>query len=603
MPRSPPSRRIMAIWLCRLALDRWRHAHGCAPGEGVDALPTALITETAHGPRISAANAAGRAAGAAAGMMLADARTLCPQIKAVAGDPAGDLAFLERLALWARRWGPWAALDPPDGLIVDITGIAHLFGGERGLVDDVAMRFAGWGGSKHREGHGLAVGGLEARCAIAPTAGAAWALAHFGPPGTVLGDASGGDATGGDRHRGGMPGGGVQSSPIRQHPLRQDSVRRDSVWQESVRDDAIRVRKARDDKIRGAGAGGDIMRALSALPVAALRLDEDVLRVLRRLGLKRLGDLSGIGRDALQRRFRNRHSPAANPLIRLDQLTGRVPEPLLPVIQRAAPLVQRRLMEPIRHRDPLDTVLGDLAADMARMLEGLGEGARRLELHLWRVDGEVLTRRLELAAATRDASHICRLFAAKLDGLDAGFGIEMVRLVATWTEPLGLAQSDLEAAAEEHGTSLAACIDRLIVRLGEQAVRRPVPFASHLPERAQRWQPPLAGEPAELAGEGTGTPARPLKLLDTPERIAVLYATPDGHPRQIRWRGRIHDVARVEGPERIAPEWWRERGTARLRDYYRIEDSAGRRYWIYRAGLTGDGRGGAPDWFLHGLCA
>ncbi|MBU1254865.1 MAG: DNA polymerase Y family protein, partial [Alphaproteobacteria bacterium] len=197
--------------------------------------------------------------------------------------------------------------------------------------------------------------------------------------------------------------------------------------------------------------------------------------------------------------------------------------------------------------------------------------------------------------------HICRLFAAKLDDVEAGFGIEMMRLRASWAEPLALAQQDLEAAAERHGTSLAACIDRLSVRLGEGAVTRPVLHASHIPERAQRWQPPLAPQTpsqTELAFH-----QRPLKLLDRPERIAVLYATPDGYPQRFRWRGNVHDVARVEGPERIAPEWWRERGAARLRDYYRIEDGEGRRYWIYRQGLVGDGRGGLPDWYLQGLCA
>jgi protein ImuB len=139
------------------------------------------------------------------------------------------------------------------------------------------------------------------------------------------------------------------------------------------------------------------------------------------------------------------------------------------------------------------------------------------------------------------------------------------------------------------------------VRLGEKAVRRPVLHASHVPERAQRWQPALEPEPAsqgELAFH-----QRPLKLLDRAEQIAVLYATPDGFPRRFRWRGQVHEVVRVEGPERIAPEWWREKSTVRLRDYYRIEDGEGRRYWIYRLGLTGDGRGGPPEWFLHGLCA
>lgn len=532
-PGASRPRRILAIWFVRLSVDRW--LLGLAPEDraAAERAPTALIAETAHGPRITATNEAGRAAGARAGMMLADVRTLCPQLAAVPADPAGDLALLETLALWAQRWGPWSALDAPEGVLVDVTGATHLFGGEERLLADCEAA------CRRR--------GFASRAAMAPTAGAAWALAHFGPPRAIL------------------------------------------------------------------GAGDDPMRLLAGLSVAALRLDEDVSSVLRRLGLKRLGELAGMMpaeadpvreaavRDALQRRFRNRRSPAANPLIRLDQLLGKVPEPLLPVIDRPMPLVQRRLMEPIRHRALLDRVVADLAEDMARELEARGQGARRLELGLWRVDGEVLQRRVELAAATREAEHIVRLFERRLEDVDAGFGIETVRLGASWSEPLALSQGDIEQAVERHGTSLAACIDRLSVRLGPKAVSRPVPRASHVPERAQGWQPPLASVPA-LQGTFEFN-ARPLKLLDVPERIAVLYASPDGHPQRFRWRDEVRDVARVEGPERIAPEWWRERSTARLRDYYRIEDEAGRRYWIYRLGLAGDGRGGTPEWFLQGLCA
>ena len=533
---AQPHRRILSLWLCDLALDRWRLTQGLKRGEGADAQPLVLIADTAHGPRITAVNRAAAEEGACVGTMLADARTLCPHIATAPADTAGDRAFLEKLAVWALRWGPWTALDAPDGLLVDVTAVAHLFGGEAGLLEDVQTSFA------HR--------GLTVRAAIAPTAGAAWAVSHFG-----------------------YHFAGPRSAII--------------------------------------GPQDDLASRLSDLPVAALRLDDAVLTTLRRLGLKRLGQLTVIeadeenrkevGRDALQRRFRNRKSPASNPLIRLDQILGKVPEPLLPVIPQRMPLVQRRLMEPIRHRSLLDQVLADLAADMARELEGKAQGARRLELGLWRVDGEVIIRRLELASATRDPAHICRLFAAKLDDVEAGFGIEVVRLRVSWAEPVELDQRDFEAAAERHGTSLSACIDRLTVRLGEGAVTRPVPFASHIPERAQRWQKPLDPQPAsqgELAFH-----KRPLKLLDHAERIAVLYATPDGYPKRFRWRGIVHEVSRVEGPERIAPEWWRERSTARLRDYYRIEDDRGRRYWIYRQGIVGDGRGGLPDWYLHGMCA
>ncbi|MEM9310289.1 MAG: DUF6504 family protein [Pseudomonadota bacterium] len=532
-----PPRRILAIWCARLSVDRWRLAQGpdgrgCERGEGADAEPVALITETAHGPRIASVNDAAHEAGVQPGTMLADARALCPAIKAVAADPEGDLAFLEKLAVWAQLWGPWSALDAPDGIIVDVTAVAHLFGGEARLIADVEAAFAARKVTVHT--------------AIAPTAGAAWALAHYGPARHIV-----------DRAEPSL-----------------------------------------------------ILRALADLPVAALRLDTDVLVVLRRLGLKRLGQVAGVasaegdvasGRDALQRRFRNRKSPSANPLIRLDQLLGQVPEPLLPVVPETMPLVQRRLMDPIRHRNLLDTVLADLAHDIARTLDGLGQGARRLELGLWRVDGEVLVRRLELACATREATHITRLFAAKLDDVEAGFGIELVRLCASWAEPLVTNQSDIEQTAERYGTSLSVCVDRLCVRLGPQAVRRPVVHASHVPERAQSWQGPM--EFLSTSQTTSDFPFRPLKLLDRPEEVAVLYASPDGFPKRFRWRGEVREVVRVEGPERISPEWWREKSSVRLRDYYRIEDPDGRRYWIYRAGFAGDGRGGLPEWYLQGFCA
>jgi len=162
----------MAIWLPRLAIDRWRQAEGCDPGEGADAGPVALVAETAHGPRIEALNDAGLAAGARPQMLLADARAVCPRLAAVPADPAGDAAFLERLALWAQRWGPWSALDPPDGLLVDVSAVAHLFGGEARLLADAQAS--------------LAARGLAARLAIAPTAGAAWAFAHHGPERAIL---------------------------------------------------------------------------------------------------------------------------------------------------------------------------------------------------------------------------------------------------------------------------------------------------------------------------------------------------------------------------------------------------------------------------------
>ena len=209
-------------------------------------------------------------------------------------------------------------------------------------------------------------------------------------------------------------------------------------------------------------------------------------------------------------------------------------------------------------------------------------------------------RTLELASPSRDPDHIIRLFAQRLDDVEAGFGIDQIRLTAIWTEPLDGAQDTLDKP-DTSGTALPVLIDRLVTRLGRDRVAQFVPHSSRWPERSQRVAAP--GETSAAVQYDLGFNQRPLKLLARAEPISVIYATPEGLPRRFRWRGGLHVIVKAEGPERIAPEWWRQRANARLRDYYRIEDEAGRRYWIYRNGLIGDGRGGPPDWYLHGFFA
>jgi protein ImuB len=94
---------------------------------------------------------------------------------------------------------------------------------------------------------------------------------------------------------------------------------------------------------------------------------------------------------------------------------------------------------------------------------------------------------------------------------------------------------------------------------------------------------------------------RPVRLLPAPEPIEVLYAVPDGPPARFRWRRVPYRIRRHQGPERVAPEWWDAPAHARLRDYYKVEVAEGARYWVFREGILGDGRGGEPGWFLHGM--
>ncbi|MBX7459708.1 DUF6504 family protein [Qipengyuania huizhouensis] len=514
------SRTIVSLWFPTFAIDRWNRI-AARPGETENtSRPVVLVTETAHGPVIDAVSPEAGEAGARAGMRLADARMLAPQLLAVPSDHEGNQRGLEKLAAAAQRWGPWSMVDGGDAVLLDASGSAHLFGGEAAMLAGIEARFASQG--------------YHCRAASAPNGGAAWALSHYGMHRAVV------------------------------------------------------------------NLEADLPAVLAPLPVASLRLNADTGLLLVRLGLKTIGELMAVPRDSLARRFRNRRSAEANPLTRLDQMLGRAHEPLVPLVERLSFAAERRLAEPVLHLDLLKRVVGDLAIDLARRLENDKQGARRLVLRLWRVDGDHTSRTLELASPSRNPGHIMRLFEERLEGIDAGFGIDQARLIATWAEPLGCVQDTLDTP-DKPGTSLPVLVDRLVTRLGRDRVTRLRPCKSHWPELSQQAAPPDRVPP--LVQCDPGFSQRPLKLLARPEPIAVIYATPEGLPRRFRWRGGLYVIAKAEGPERIAPEWWRQRANARLRDYYRIEDETGRRYWIYRYGLIEDGRGGPPDWYMHGFFA
>jgi protein ImuB len=345
---------------------------------------------------------------------------------------------------------------------------------------------------------------------------------------------------------------------------------------------------------------------LAPLPVSALRLDPDVVRTLDRLGLKTIGALIDMPRLALARRFRG----ADDVVDALDRALGRKAEPLSAAQADPPPRVALRLEEPATHPEAAVQALERLIPDLVRQLEERHLGVRRLALHGFRVDGSVASASIATAIASREPKHLRRLLGGKAAALDPEFGFDAFALEADWAEELGAAQ---ESLVEEPSSAreVARLVDRLTVKLGPRAVRRPEPQESHLPERASGWRPAVSSLRAKRsdperkvdcrASAELAMTVRPQRLLDRPEAIDVVYATPEGLPRRFMWRRAVHDIARVEGPERIAPEWWRQPSSTRLRDYYRVEDAAGRRYWIYREGLVGDGRGGAPAWFIHGL--
>jgi protein ImuB len=469
---------------------------------------------------VVALDRAAERAGLAPGMPLADARAVEPGLVAVEADPAADARALDGLADWCGRYTPWVGLDSPDGLVLDVTGCAHLLGGEAALVADLLRRVRGFG--------------YHARAALADTAAAAWALARFGP-----------------RGQGPVP----------------------------------------------PGRGRD---ALAPLPVAALRLDPATAAALGRLGLRRVGDLLDLPRASLATRF------GAALVRRLDQALGRAADPVSP--RRPVPPHAARLAfaEPISARASIDAALGRLLADLCRGLELAGRGARRVELSCFRADGRVERAGIGTARPVREPARLARLFAERLDRLDPGPGFDAMTLLAE-AEPQAPDQIALEgrgwggapAPLTPSSEALADLVDRLGNRLGPDRVHRPVPRASWWPERAVEPGPPLAPPPVPPAG-GAPWPRdrpRPVRLLRVPEPVEAMAPVPDDPPVMFRWREAVHHVRRAEGPERIEPEWWRE--LAETRDYYRVEDGQGRRFWLFRAGLHLPGR--HPRWFLHGV--
>jgi protein ImuB len=533
------------------------HKNSAAPAEDA---PFATVIEAAGRRLLAAVNPAASAVGLAPGMPLADALSFLPGLAAAAAEPAADMAALRRLAEWCGRYSPWTAPDGADGVRVEITGSAHLWGGEPALAADLMSR--------------LDRQGIASRIAIADTLGAASALARFVP---------------------------------------------------------IAERVAQTGERIVIEPPGGARTGLASLPVEALRLDPATAQGLRRVGLKRVGDLYAMPRAALARRFGEAVAR------RLDQALDDLPEPLSPLGEAPVRRVRLSFAEPIA--DPADLALAAerLAEDLVLRLAREGMGARRLDLAFHRIDGRVERIVLGTARPSRDPRHLAALFKERLDTVDPGLGIEDMILAAFAVEPLPPEQIGF-AGSPDTGTmaGTAPLLDRLGNRLGIDALYRLEPRESHIPERTS-MRVPISVAPAPIAphppprtrsgdprvpssprsrGEGWGEgpyalrrdalvkPPRPIRLFEPPEPVDAFWLLPDDPPFRFTWRRRPHRVTRADGPERIAEEWWRSEGSGAvdaIRDYYRVEDEEGRRFWLFRAGLSDSNH--PPRWFIHGIFA
>jgi protein ImuB len=352
----------------------------------------------------------------------------------------------------------------------------------------------------------------------------------------------------------------------------------------------------------GIMGGGDV----GALPVTALRVNPDVHTALRRAGLKTIGAVAIRPRAALAARF-GRALPDL-----LDRLLGLADTHITPYVVPEEVTAEARFAEPIARTDDALEIVARLVGEAAVELGRRGVGGRRFVIALYRSDGHVARVAIETGAPTRDPVRVVRLLRERIDALsdplDPGFGYDLIRLAIPFAEPLSPAQLQLEGGTLADG-EFAALVDRLVARLGRGRVRRFANAGTHIPEQASftlpaTTAPPLALATFALAPPLPGEPPlRPLHLFDPPQRIDVLAQVPDGPPHRFRWRRSLHEVSRYEGPERIAAEWWRRRnGPGLTRDYYRVEDAAGRRFWVFRHGLYG-AESADPRWYLHGLFA
>lgn len=477
-----------------------------------------LVDKDRGALRLTAANPAALSLGLSPGMTLADARARVPEIEAIPHDGEADARLLRAVLEDFDRFTPMAALDPPHGLMLDVTGCAHLFGGENGMMRAVRRRAERLG--------------LQVRLALARTPQTARALTRFGPGGVA--------------------------------PEGQDA---------------------------------DIARRL---PVAAMELDPRDHQAIRRAGLKTLGDLDARPRAPLAARF------GADFPDQLDRVMGRVDVRITPHRPPAPVIADRVLAEPITDLDAVHAVIADLLADAEQQLETRGQGARRFVLCLYRVDGHVRRIALQSARPVREAGVVLRLFRERLAALarpvDPGFGFDHLRLGAEQLRAIAAEQIAFDRRPHS-GEALDALIDQLSARLGPEAVLSIIPVASHLPERSSRLAPAQAAAPCGEdwpAPDPDSPPLRPLHLFDPPQPVEAVALAPDSPPARFQWRRATHRVIRAEGPERIEAEWWRA-PRHRVRDYYRVEDEEGRRFWLFRAGGYGDDP--PPRWYVHGLFA
>lgn len=474
-------KRILCIWMPRLPVNRFGRT-----GLPVDDCLFAVTAEDKNAVRLVSLNKHARRAGLYAGMTLATARAAAPQLITVAEEPLRDEAFLKTLQRWCVKFTPWSACHGKDSLLLNITGCAHLLGGEAAMAEAILQEL------KDMQ--------VEARIGIADTKGAARAAAQYGAKGRTI----------------------IEAGQTREH--------------------------------------------LALFPIDALFSDEKSTFELRRLGLKRIGDLYPLKSSDLARRF------GFGLLRAYEKLLGVASDPVAPAAAQPTFAARMSFPDPIGLMDDVSEALKRLTEQVCKRLSNHDYGVRALRLSCYRADKHQIHLDIGLARPTQDARQIIQQFALKLDKVNAGDGIDMIRLSALKMEPFKPTQRIFAEAEKQND------LDELIATLGNQLgfdrVLRWEPVPSHLPRRSFRFVEAVQHkEKASWAANFS----RPLAAFSN-EPITVL--TPGRPPKSFRWRNKAYNTVRYKGPERIGPEWWKGPDSEDLRDYWRIEGDDGSRLWL-----------------------
>lgn len=352
----------------------------------------------------------------------------------------------------------------------------------------------------------------------------------------------------------------------------------------------------------------DETQQLGRLPIAALRVADDVVQTLQRLGVSRVQQLEQLPRSGLRSRF------GPELLLRLEQLRGEATETLVPYQPPDAFTAVWECDPPTSRRDNLEEAVRRLTGQVADLLRRCDRGAIRLLCRIHQQAGEpqepdrrkhqpagrqqVL--QVELFQPTCNGNHLFELLRMQLEQVRLPTAATRIELNAALAAPLEVRQEELFQDGSRHRTrQFSMLLNRLSVRLGGERVLRPRRTADPQPERSCLLEPAhhaprsrRRGKQRSAAAKRQGAVHRPLKLYEPPRRIETTAVVPDGPPIRFEAEKCQHQVARHWGPERIETGWWR--GPSVRRDYYRVETKDGRRFWVFRE-LNDN------HWFLHGV--